>query len=106
MREKRKIVDTTLRDGEQQAGIALRPEEKLEIALLLDAIGVHEIEAGIPSLGAGEISYLKAVMKRKNKHKFLFGLELIQRILNMLLVVAPILFILERLYLIYRFIPS
>ena len=67
MREKRRIVDTTLRDGEQQAGIALRPEEKLEIALLLDAIGVHEIEAGIPSLGQGEISYLKAVMKRKKQ---------------------------------------
>lgn len=67
MREKRRIVDTTLRDGEQQAGIALRPEEKLEIALLLDAIGVHEIEAGIPSLGAGEISYLKAVMQRKKQ---------------------------------------
>ncbi len=67
MREKRKIVDTTLRDGEQQAGIALRPEEKLEIALLLDAIGVHEIEAGTPSLGESEISCLKAVMKRKKQ---------------------------------------
>lgn len=69
MREKKRIVDTTLRDGEQQAGIALRPEEKLEIALLLDAIGVYEIEAGIPSLGLGEMSYLKAVMKRKKQAK-------------------------------------
>ncbi len=69
MRELRKIVDTTLRDGEQQAGIALRPEEKLEIALMLDAIGVYEIEAGSPCLGPGEKSYLKALMQRRKHSK-------------------------------------
>lgn len=67
MKEVKRIVDTTLRDGEQQAGIALRPEEKLELALLLDAIGVYEIEAGIPSLGVEEMSYLKATMRRKKQ---------------------------------------
>ena len=40
MKEMKYIVDTTLRDGEQSPGVALRPEDKLKIALLLDEIGV------------------------------------------------------------------
>lgn len=44
----RKILfaDCTLRDGEQQAGLVLNRAEKVEIARELDALGVHEIEAG------------------------------------------------------------
>ncbi len=42
------IYDTTLRDGEQTVGVVLDPQQKLEIARLLDAFGVDRIEAGFP----------------------------------------------------------
>lgn len=44
------ILDTTLRDGEQQPGIVFRREDKVAIARKLDSIGVHRIEAGTPSV--------------------------------------------------------
>jgi len=42
------LYDTTLRDGEQTVGVVLGPEEKLEIARLLDGLGIGRIEAGFP----------------------------------------------------------
>jgi isopropylmalate/homocitrate/citramalate synthase len=42
------LYDTTLRDGEQTVGVVLDPDEKLEIARLLDELGVDRIEAGFP----------------------------------------------------------
>jgi isopropylmalate/homocitrate/citramalate synthase len=42
------LYDTTLRDGEQTVGVVLDPEQKLEIAKLLDELGVDRIEAGFP----------------------------------------------------------
>src|SRR3954452_832829 len=42
------LYDTTLRDGEQTVGVVLDPDEKLEIASLLDDLGVDRIEAGFP----------------------------------------------------------
>ena len=42
------IFDTTLRDGEQSPGATMSHEEKLEIAGLLDEMGVDIIEAGFP----------------------------------------------------------
>jgi isopropylmalate/homocitrate/citramalate synthase len=42
------LYDTTLRDGEQTVGVVLDPKEKLEIARLLDELGIDRIEAGFP----------------------------------------------------------
>ena len=43
-----RFYDTTLRDGEQTVGVVLSPQQKIEIALKLDELGVDRIEAGFP----------------------------------------------------------
>ncbi|MFZ5639294.1 MAG: homocitrate synthase [Bacillota bacterium] len=48
------IVDTTLRDGEQAAGIAFTPAEKVTIAKMLDQAEVPQMEVGIPAMGREE----------------------------------------------------
>ncbi|NLI69469.1 MAG: homocitrate synthase [Firmicutes bacterium] len=48
------LVDTTLRDGEQTAGVVFSNNEKIRIAKMLDGVGVHQIEAGIPVMGGDE----------------------------------------------------
>jgi isopropylmalate/homocitrate/citramalate synthase len=42
------LYDTTLRDGEQTVGVVLDPDQKVEIARLLDDLGIDRIEAGFP----------------------------------------------------------
>lgn len=57
------IVDTTLRDGEQTAGVVFANREKIRIAKFLDEIGVDQIEAGIPTMGGDEKQAIKDICK-------------------------------------------
>ncbi|MCS7007185.1 MAG: 2-isopropylmalate synthase [Gaiellaceae bacterium] len=63
MNDRRRITifDTTLRDGEQSPGIALSPEEKVEIALALERLGVDVIEAGFAASSACDFEGVRAV---------------------------------------------
>ncbi len=58
-----RILDTTLRDGEQTPGVSLTPQEKLEIAKALDRLGVDVIEAGFPITSKGEQEGIRAISK-------------------------------------------
>lgn len=65
------INDTTLRDGEQAAGVAFNLEEKVAIAKFLDAIGVHEIEVGIPAMGQEETRAISVMTEMDLQAKLL-----------------------------------
>jgi len=60
-RERITIFDTTLRDGEQSAGVSFTLQDKLEIASKLAAAGVDVIEAGFPSASPAELASVRAV---------------------------------------------
>jgi isopropylmalate/homocitrate/citramalate synthase len=59
--EKVIIHDITLRDGEQQAGLVFNKEDKIKIARMLDEVGVHRIEAGMPAVSTEDKETVKAV---------------------------------------------
>ncbi|SDD55580.1 homocitrate synthase [Sporomusa acidovorans] len=56
------LIDTTLRDGEQAAGIVFSAMEKLAIALALDKAGVTWIEAGTPVMGQEEAEAMRLIL--------------------------------------------
>ena len=58
------IFDTTLRDGEQSPGATMTHEEKLEIAEMLDEMGVDIIEAGFPIASEGDFEAVTAIAKQ------------------------------------------
>ncbi len=62
------IYDTTLRDGEQGESVSYSLEDKLQIAQLLDAFGVHYIEGGWPGSNPKAVRFFKEVRKLKLKN--------------------------------------
>src|SRR5262249_16458037 len=56
-----RIFDTTLRDGEQSAGVCFRQADQLDIAMALDAMGVDVIEAGFPAASRADSDAVAAV---------------------------------------------
>src|ERR1700684_4732313 len=67
------IFDTTLRDGEQSPGATMTHEEKLEVAALLDDMGVDIIEAGFPIASEGDVQAVNEIAKR-TKNAVICGL--------------------------------
>ena len=63
MNQKILLDDTTLRDGEQTAGVVFTNEEKIQIARMLADIGVHQIEVGIPAMGGDEKETIKRIVE-------------------------------------------
>ena len=61
------IFDTTLRDGEQCPGATMTHEEKLEVAEMLDTMGVDVIEAGFPIASDGDFAAVHEIAKRSKK---------------------------------------
>ena len=68
------IFDTTLRDGEQCPGATMTFEEKLEVADLLDTMGVDIIEAGFPAASDGDFESV-AEIARRSKNAVIAGLS-------------------------------
>ena len=68
------IFDTTLRDGEQSPGATMTHEEKLEVAELLDEMGVDIIEAGFPIASEGDFYAVHEIAKR-TKNAVVCGLS-------------------------------
>lgn len=65
------IFDTTLRDGEQQPGLNLNLDEKLEIAKQLDRLGVNIIEAGFPASNEGDFHSVQKIARAvKKQHRY------------------------------------
>src|SRR5512136_636035 len=58
-----RILDTTLRDGEQSPGVSLTVDDKIEIAKQLGLLGVDSIEAGFPASSEGEKKVVKEIAK-------------------------------------------
>src|SRR3954465_2956900 len=67
------IFDTTLRDGEQSPGATMTHEEKLEVAEVLDTMGVDIIEAGFPIASEGDFAAVHEIAKR-SKNAVVCGL--------------------------------
>jgi 2-isopropylmalate synthase len=68
------IFDTTLRDGEQCPGATMTHEEKIEVAELLDTMGVDIIEAGFPIASDGDFAAVNEIAKRA-KNAVICGLS-------------------------------
>jgi 2-isopropylmalate synthase len=66
-KEKLYIFDTTMRDGEQSPGASMSVEEKIQISMVLDEMGVDIVEAGFPIASPGDFEAVSAVSKTLKK---------------------------------------
>ena len=65
--------DVSLRDGEQQAGIAFSKDQKIALAEKLMEIGIHRIEAGMPAVSPADTEAIKEIVKRFGKYVDVFA---------------------------------
>ena len=65
MKEQIHIFDTTLRDGEQCPGAAMNVEQKIQVAMQLETLGVDIIKAGFPVISDGDFRAVRAVGRGK-----------------------------------------
>ena len=71
--KKIKFHDVSLRDGEQQAGIAFSKDQKIAIAEKLVEIGIPRIEAGMPAVSPQDAEAIKEIAKRFGKNVEVFA---------------------------------
>ncbi|MFH9075240.1 LeuA family protein [Streptomyces alboflavus] len=64
------VFDTTLRDGEQAPGNAMTPQQKLDMALRIEALGVDYIEAGFPASSRSEYRATRLISRNLTKARF------------------------------------
>ena len=69
-----RIFDTTLRDGEQSPGASMTHGEKLELAALMEDMGVDVIEAGFPAASEGDFASVSEIARR-SKDAIICGLS-------------------------------
>lgn len=60
--DKIKLHDISMRDGEQQTGVAFRADEKVRIAEKLAEVGVHRVEVGMPAVSKADTEAIKKVV--------------------------------------------
>ncbi|MDR3277770.1 MAG: homocitrate synthase [Oscillospiraceae bacterium] len=67
MKQKKYILDSTLRDGEQAPGVSFTRGQKLRIAAILDGTGVHQIEAGVPAASSFEKDTIIKIIENRRQ---------------------------------------
>ncbi len=64
-----RIFDTTLRDGEQSPGATMNIEEKIQVAMQLERLGVDSVEAGFPIASEGDFEAVRRIAERLQEAK-------------------------------------
>jgi 2-isopropylmalate synthase len=73
------VFDTTLRDGEQAPANAMTPEQKLDMALRIEALGVDRVEAGFPAASPRDFEATKLISKNLKRAQFVTFCRAVRR---------------------------